>query len=59
MQKLNKVWVVDDDRSIRWVIEKALGQADVDTRCFASGDELLQQLEHSWKRGTRRQNEYL
>jgi two-component system nitrogen regulation response regulator GlnG len=47
MQKHNRVWVVDDDRSIRWVIEKALGQADVDTRCFASGDELLRELEHS------------
>ena len=29
-----EVWVVDDDQSVRWVIEKALRQADMATRCF-------------------------
>jgi two-component system nitrogen regulation response regulator GlnG len=29
-----KVWVVDDDRSIRWVLEKALKQADLEPTCF-------------------------
>lgn len=41
------VWIIDDDRSIRWVLEKALQQADIKTESFASGDEALQQLERS------------
>ena len=44
MQRQPEVWIVDDDRSIRWVLEKALGQAGIDTRCFEDGDSLLQQL---------------
>ena len=40
-----KVWVVDDDSSIRWVLEKALSQADIDTETFESAEALLQQLE--------------
>ncbi len=38
------VWIVDDDRSIRWVLEKALNRADIDTRSFERGDALLKQL---------------
>jgi two-component system nitrogen regulation response regulator GlnG len=45
MHRQAKVWVVDDDRSIRWVLEKALGQAGMDTRVFDNGDSLLLQLE--------------
>ena len=26
------VWVVDDDRSIRWVLEKAFKQADMEVK---------------------------
>lgn len=44
MSKLNKVWVVDDDRSIRWVLEKALSQADMDVQVFPSGETLLNKL---------------
>ena len=32
------VWVVDDDDSVRWVLEEALRQADMHPRVFASGD---------------------
>ncbi|WP_299981024.1 nitrogen regulation protein NR(I) [uncultured Pseudoteredinibacter sp.] len=39
------VWIIDDDRSIRWVLEKALQQADINTESFASGDDALAQLE--------------
>lgn len=39
------VWVVDDDRSIRWVLERALGQAGFSARCFERGDALLECLE--------------
>lgn len=38
------VWVIDDDQSIRWVLEKALKQAAMQVTCFASGDEALQLL---------------
>jgi len=36
------VWVIDDDKSIRWVLEKALKQADMDVTTFESADEALQ-----------------
>lgn len=38
------VWVVDDDRSIRWVLEKALSRAEYHTRCFDNGKSLLDAL---------------
>lgn len=38
------VWVVDDDRSIRWVLEKALSRAEFHTRCFDNGKSLLDAL---------------
>ncbi len=41
----NEVWVVDDDSSIRWVIEKALSRAGLECRCFESGDGVLKALE--------------
>lgn len=44
MQKLNQVWIIDDDRSIRWVLEKALNQAGIETSSFESGDRAVQQL---------------
>ena len=45
MNQHNNVWIVDDDRSIRWVLEKALTQADIQTRTFEQGETLLSQLE--------------
>ena len=30
MNSTSRVWIVDDDRSIRWVLEKALSQAGID-----------------------------
>ncbi len=44
MQKSNDVWIIDDDRSIRWVLEKALHQAGIETRTFDNGDRALAQL---------------
>ena len=44
MSKSDTVWVVDDDKSIRWVVEKALQKAGIITRSFASGKELLTAL---------------
>lgn len=39
-----EVWVVDDDQSVRWVLEKALRQADMQTRSFERGEHLLEAL---------------
>jgi two-component system, NtrC family, nitrogen regulation response regulator GlnG len=38
------VWIVDDDRSIRWVLEKALGREDLAFRSFATAGEAMQAL---------------
>lgn len=40
----NTVWVVDDDRSIRWVLERALKQADMDVETFDSAKKVLQEI---------------
>jgi len=39
------VWVVDDDDSVRWVLEEALRQADMTPRAFASGEAFFAALE--------------
>jgi len=44
MTQPDKVWIVDDDKSIRWVLEKALQKANIFTRCFANAAELLKDL---------------
>jgi len=41
-----KVWVVDDDQSLRWVLEKALRQADMEGRSFERAEHLLEAIEH-------------
>ena len=38
------VWIVDDDRSIRWVLEKALAREGLAYKTFASAFEVLQAL---------------
>jgi two-component system nitrogen regulation response regulator GlnG len=40
------VWIVDDDRSIRWVLEKALSREGIAFRSFASAQEAAQALQH-------------
>ena len=40
-----KVWVVDDDDSIRWVLERALQSSGLDVQAFAGGIEMLDALE--------------
>ena len=41
---MKPVWIVDDDRSIRWVIEKALGREGIAFSSFASAQEALDAL---------------
>ncbi|MDO9213124.1 MAG: nitrogen regulation protein NR(I) [Methylococcales bacterium] len=45
MNKSETVWIVDDDKSIRWVVEKALQKADFITRSFADANALLVALQ--------------
>ncbi len=42
---MNAVWIVDDDQSIRWVLEKALAREGFDVRAFASAAECLRALD--------------
>jgi two-component system nitrogen regulation response regulator GlnG len=46
MHSNSSVWVVDDDQSIRWVLERALSQAGMHRECFADAESLLSRLEH-------------
>lgn len=46
MSSRNHVWVIDDDRSIRWVLERALCRADIDVRSFGSVTDALSALHH-------------
>jgi len=48
MSSPSNVWVVDDDKSIRWVLEKALSQAGIHTQTFDDGEQLLLQLNHEY-----------
>jgi two-component system nitrogen regulation response regulator GlnG len=41
---MNAVWIIDDDRSIRWVLEKALGRENISCASFGSADEALARL---------------
>jgi two-component system nitrogen regulation response regulator GlnG len=42
---MNPVWIVDDDRSIRWVLEKALAREDIPCRSFVSASEAKNALD--------------
>jgi len=41
----DRVWVVDDDRSIRWVLERAMSQAGIAITAFASADHAMHHLD--------------
>jgi len=41
------IWVIDDDPSIRWVLEKALKSAELQVSSFETADAALQHLEQS------------
>jgi two-component system nitrogen regulation response regulator GlnG len=42
---MNTVWIIDDDKSIRWVLEKALEQAHIPCRIFESAESIMGLLE--------------
>ena len=41
---MNKVWILDDDKSIRWVFEKALSKANIQHKTFANTNEAINQF---------------
>ena len=41
MSTQNVVWVIDDDRSIRWVLEKAFKQTDIQVKTFENAETVL------------------
>ena len=40
----NIVWIVDDDKSIRWVLEKALQKASITTKSFPNAQNFFEAL---------------
>ena len=45
MTQANRVWVVDDDKSIRFVLEKALSRSGISVDVFTNGESLLNELD--------------
>ena len=43
---MKKIWVLDDDKSIRWVFEKALSKANLPCQCFSNTNEAINQFNH-------------
>jgi|APLak6261680187_1056133.scaffolds.fasta_scaffold02253_3 two-component system nitrogen regulation response regulator GlnG len=42
---MKPIWIIDDDKSIRWVFEKALARTDLEFKTFSSIVEALNELE--------------
>ena len=42
---MKPVWIIDDDRSIRWVFEKALTREAIEFKVFSSAKEALDALD--------------
>jgi|TARA_B110000037_G_scaffold172117_1_gene195534 two-component system, NtrC family, nitrogen regulation response regulator GlnG len=43
---MKKIWVLDDDKSIRWVFEKALSGANLPFQSFSNTNEAINQFNH-------------
>ena len=43
---MTDVWVLDDDKSIRWVFEKALDSANLSYKSFSNTNEAINQFNH-------------
>ncbi|MDQ5887595.1 MAG: nitrogen regulation protein [Pseudomonadota bacterium] len=44
---MKPVWIIDDDRSIRWVFEKALARENIEFKTFSSAHDALAAMEAS------------
>ena len=43
---MKTVWILDDDKSIRWVFEKALSRAKLSFKSFSNTNEAINQFNH-------------
>ena len=43
---MKPIWIIDDDKSIRWVFEKALARTDLEFKTFPSVVDALNALDH-------------
>ncbi|MBC7755972.1 MAG: response regulator, partial [Bdellovibrio sp.] len=43
---MKPIWILDDDKSIRWVFEKALARTDLSFKTFSNVPEALNALMH-------------
>ncbi len=46
MSASSLIWIVDDDRSVRWVLEKSFSGAGLASESFDNGEKLLDRLRH-------------
>lgn len=44
MQRSHRIWVIDDDRSIRWVLEKALQKAGMEVTTYSNANGIMEAL---------------
>ncbi len=44
METMKPIWIVDDDESIRWVLEKALAREELATRSFSNARDAIEAL---------------
>src|ERR1700752_2975906 len=50
-QAMKPVWIIDDDRSIRWVFEKTLARENIAFKTFSSAQEALAELDTDTPQG--------
>ena len=43
---MSNIWILDDDKSIRWVFEKALGKENLPFKTFSNTNEAINQFNH-------------
>jgi two-component system nitrogen regulation response regulator GlnG len=46
MESSKNIWIVDDDKSIRWVLEKAFTKDGLTTRSFEDPTQILAELDN-------------
>lgn len=44
MPRSHRIWVIDDDRSIRWVLEKALQKAGMEVTTYSNANGIMEAL---------------
>lgn len=45
MGETDRIWIIDDDRSIRWVLEKAISKLGTEVSSFADGNQVMGRLD--------------